>query len=41
MSLGSWMNNILIEWGVEPKFANMFDETIIAVLMIGVSVGLD
>ncbi len=41
MSLGSWMNKILIDWGVDPKFANMFDETIIAVLMIGVSIGLD
>ena len=36
MSLGSWMNEILIDWGIDPKLANMFDETIIAVLMIGV-----
>ena len=41
VSLGSWMNEILINWGVDPKLANMFDETIIAVLMIGVSIGLD
>lgn len=41
MSLGSWMNKILIDWGVEPKFANMFDETIIAILMVGLSIGLD
>lgn len=41
MSLGSWMNKILIDWGVEAKFANMFDETIIAILMIGLSIGLD
>lgn len=41
MSLGSWMNRILIDWGVEPKFADMFDETIIAVLMIALSFGLD
>lgn len=41
MSLGSWMNKILVDWGVDPKLANMFDETIIAVLMIGVSIGLD
>ena len=41
MSLGSWMNEILIDWGVDPKLANMFDENIIAVLMIGVSIGLD
>ena len=39
--LGSWMNEIHINWGVDPKLANMFDETIIAVLMIGVSIGLD
>ena len=41
VSLGSWTNEILIDWGVDPKLANMFDETIIAVLMIGVSIGLD
>lgn len=41
MSLGSWMNEILIDWGIDPELANMFDETIIAVLMIGVSIGLD
>ena len=41
MSLGSWMNKILIDWGVDPKIANMFDESIIAVLMIGLSIGLD
>ena len=41
MSLGSWMNEILIDWGIDPKLANLFDETIIAVLMIGVSIGLD
>ena len=41
MSLGSWMNEILIDWGIDTKLANMFDETIIAVLMIGVSIGLD
>ena len=41
MSLGRWMNEILIDWGIDPKLANMFDETIIAVLMIGVSIGLD
>ena len=41
VSLGSWMNEIPINWGVDPKLANMFDETIIAVLMIGVSIGLD
>lgn len=41
MSLGSWMNKILIDWGVDPKIANMFDESIIAVLMVMLSIGLD
>ena len=29
------MNKILIGWGIDPKFADMFDETIIALLMVG------
>nr|WP_302829421.1 mechanosensitive ion channel domain-containing protein [uncultured Bacteroides sp.] len=41
MNLGEWMNKILIDWGVDPKFADRFDETIIALLMIVLSVGLD
>lgn len=41
MNLGSWMNKILIGWGIDAKFANMFDETIIAVLMMAVAIGLD
>lgn len=41
MDLGNWMNKILIGWGVDPKVANNFDEAIIAVLMIGVAIGLD
>ena len=41
MNLGSWMNKILVGWGVDPKIANMFDESIIAVLMIALSIGLD
>ncbi len=41
MNLGEWMNKILIGWGVDPKFADRFDETIIALLMIVLSVGLD
>lgn len=41
MDLGSWMNQILIGWGVEPKFADRFDETIVAILMIFVAVGID
>lgn len=35
------MNKILIGWGVDPKFADMFDETIIALLLVALSVGLD
>ncbi len=41
IDLGKWMNNILLDWGVAPKIANMFDETIIACLMIIVAVCLD
>ena len=26
-TLGGWMNKTLIGWGVDPKFANTFDET--------------
>lgn len=41
VSLGEWMNGVLTGWGVDPKFADMFDETIIALLMVGLSIGLD
>ena len=41
INLGSWMNKILIGWGVDPKIANTFDEMIIALLLIVVAVGLD
>lgn len=41
IDLGAWMNKILVGWGVNPKIANTFDETIIAVLMIFVAVGID
>lgn len=41
MDLGKWMNEILIGWGVNAKVANTFDEALIAVLMVGVAVGLD
>ena len=41
MNLGSWMNKILIGWGIDPKIANTFDEAIIAILMICIAVGLD
>lgn len=41
VNLGSWMNKLLIGWGVEPKIADTFDEIIIAVLLIAVAVGVD
>lgn len=41
MDLGNWMNGILVGWGVNPKLANMFDEGIIAILMVGIAIGLD
>ena len=34
INLGSWMNGILIGWGVDPKIANTFDEMIIAALLV-------
>ena len=41
INLGSWMNKVLVGWGVDPKFANTFDEAIIAILMVLIAVGLD
>lgn len=41
INLGSWMNKILISWGIDPKIANTFDEIIIAILLIVFAVGLD
>lgn len=41
VDLGKWMNNTLISWGIDAKLANRFDETIIALLMIVVAVGLN
>lgn len=41
MSLGKWMNKVLIDWGVDRKIADTFDETIIALLIIALSVGVD
>ena len=41
INLGSWMNKILIGWGVDPKFANTFDEAIIAIILVLIAVGLD
>ena len=41
INLGSWMNRILIGWGVDPKIANTFDEMIIAALLVILAIGLD
>ena len=35
------MNKILIDWGMDPKVADRFDETIIAILMIAIAVVLN
>lgn len=40
INLGSWMNGILISWGVDPKIANTFDEMIIAALLVILAIGL-
>ena len=41
VDLGKWMNNILLDWGIDPKVADRFDETIIALLMIAIAIGLN
>ena len=41
VNLGSWMNGILIGWGVDPKIADTFDEMIIAALLVILAIGLD
>ena len=41
INLGSWMNGLLISWGVDPKIANTFDEMIIAALLVILAIGLD
>lgn len=40
-NLGTWMNDLLTGWGISPSAANVFDEMIIAVLMLGVAVCLN
>lgn len=40
-NLGEWMNGVLTGWGIAPKLADRFDETIIALLMLGLSIGLN
>lgn len=39
--LGKWMNKVLTDWGIDSNIANRFDETIIAILMVAIAVGLD
>ena len=41
MDLGKWMNGVLVDWGVKPKIANMFDETIIAAIIVFLAFALD
>ena len=41
VDLGKWMNKILIDWGIDPTVADRFDETIIAILMIAIAIGLN
>ena len=41
INLGSWMNGVLIGWGIDPKIANTFDEMIIAALLVILAIGLD
>ena len=41
IDLGSWMNKILIGWGVDANIAINFDETFIGIVMIFIAVGLD
>ena len=40
-SLGGWMNQLLTSWGLSPKYADLFDETIVAALIILLAVGLN
>lgn len=41
VDLGKWMNDVLIDWGMSLKVANRFDETIIAILMVIIAIGLN
>ncbi len=40
-TLGGWMNEVLVSWGFSPKYANMFDEMIVAALIILLAIGLN
>jgi small-conductance mechanosensitive channel len=41
MDLAKWMNGVMVHIGVPVKFANMFDETVITVLVVVAAIGLD
>ena len=40
-TLGGWMNDLLISWGLPAEYADMLDETIVAALIILLAVGLN
>lgn len=40
-TLGGWMNDLLTSWGISPKYADMFDEFVVAALIILLAVGLN
>lgn len=40
-TLGGWMNDLLISWGLSPDYANMIDEFVVAALIILLAVGLN
>ena len=39
--MGGWMNDVLISWGIPSEYANMFDEFVVAALIILLAVGLN
>ena len=39
INLGSWMNGILIGWGVDPKIVKYFRRMIIAALLVILAIG--
>lgn len=41
LNLGSWMNKILVSWGIDPKIADTFDEIIIATFLIIIAFAVD
>ena len=40
-TLGDWMNSLLTGWGVSERVADKFDDSVIALLMLALVVGLD